>query len=69
MVELRPGFQTAVFPKIAGALGRLAAMLLKLNGVIASTNPSNGRISVLFFTLLGRQEVGTCRGIHAHNGS
>ena len=38
---------------MAGALGRFAAMLVKLNGVTARTNPSRGRISVEFSTPLG----------------
>ena len=32
---------------MAGALGKFAAMLVKLKGVTASTNPSSGRISVV----------------------
>ena len=32
---------------MAGALGKLAAILVKLNGVTASTNPSRGLISVV----------------------
>ncbi len=42
-----------VQPTMAGALGRLAAILVKLNGVIASTNPSRGLISVEFLTPSG----------------
>jgi hypothetical protein len=38
---------------MAGALGRLAAILVKLNGVIESTKPSKGLISVEFFTPSG----------------
>ena len=37
-----------VQPTSAGALGKFAAILVKLNGVIASMNPSNGLISVVF---------------------
>jgi len=37
------GFQTTVSPIIAGAVGRLPAMDVKLNGVTAKTNPSRGR--------------------------
>ncbi len=48
--EFLLGFQTEVHPTIAGALGRLAAILVKLNGVIERTKPSNGRISVEFLT-------------------
>ena len=36
-----------VQPTMAGALGKFAAMLVKLKGVTASTNPSSGRISVV----------------------
>src|SRR6266567_4206807 len=42
------GFQTTVLPSSAGADGRLAAIEVKLNGVIASTNPSSGRYSIRF---------------------
>lgn len=44
------GFQTTVFPIKAGAQDRLPAMLVKLKGVTARTNPSNGRTSLLFHT-------------------
>ena len=37
------GFQSTVLPMIAGAVGRLPAMEVKLNGVTAKTNPSSGR--------------------------
>ena len=57
--EFLLGFQTEVQPTIAGALGRLAAMLVKLNGVIERTNPSRGRISVEFSTPAG--ETSGCR--------
>ncbi len=38
-------FHTTVLPRRAGALGRLPAMAVKLNGVTAKTNPSSGRSS------------------------
>ena len=37
------GFQITVLPSSAGAVGRLPAMAVKLNGVTAYTNPSSGR--------------------------
>ncbi len=40
------GFHTAVFPMRAGAVGRLAAMEVKLKGVTANTNPSRGLYSM-----------------------
>ena len=39
------GFHTTVLPISAGAVGRLPAMLVKLNGVTAKTKPSSGRCS------------------------
>ena len=42
------GFQRTVLPSSAGAVGRLAAMEVKLNGVTANTKPSRGRYSVRF---------------------
>ena len=39
------GFHSTVLPSSAGAVGRLAAIEVKLNGVMASTNPSSGRYS------------------------
>ena len=42
------GFQTTALPISAGAVGRLAAMAVKLNGVSAKTNPSSGRYSIRF---------------------
>ena len=54
-----------VQPTSAGALGKFAAILVKLNGVIASMNPSNGLISVVFsdssakFSFLTRSTVQT----------
>ena len=44
------GFQTTVLPMSAGASGRLPAIAVKLNGVIARTKPSSGRWSVRFQT-------------------
>ena len=35
-------------PSSAGAVGRFPAIAVKLNGVIASTNPSSGRYSIRF---------------------
>jgi hypothetical protein len=46
------GFQTTTLPISAGAVGRLAAIDVKLNGVIASTNPSSGRYSSRFQAVL-----------------
>src|SRR6266567_695204 len=42
------GFHTTVLPSSAGADGRLPAIEVKLNGVIASTKPSSGRYSIRF---------------------
>ena len=42
------GFQTTTLPSSAGAVGRLPAIEVKLNGVIASTKPSSGRYSSRF---------------------
>ena len=42
------GFQTITFPIIAGAAQRLAAIAVKLKGVIAKTKPSKGLYSNLF---------------------
>ena len=47
------GFHTTVLPMRAGAAGRLAAMAVKLNGVMASTKPSRGRWSISFRTPAG----------------
>ena len=44
------GFHTTVLPISAGAVGRLPAMAVKLNGVIATTKPSSGRWSNRFHT-------------------
>ena len=44
------GFQTTVLPMSAGAAGRLAPIAVKLNGLIAKTNPSSGRSSRRFQT-------------------
>jgi hypothetical protein len=46
-VELA-GFHTTVLPISAGAVGRLPAMAVKLNGVTAKTKPSSGRYSRRF---------------------
>src|SRR5215510_10780920 len=42
------GFHTATLPSRAGAVGRLPAIEVKLNGVIARTKPSSGRYSIRF---------------------
>ena len=42
------GFQTTVFPTMAGAVGRLPPMEVKLKGVTAKTKPSSGRASIWF---------------------
>ena len=44
------GFHTTVLPISAGAVGRLPAIDVKLNGVIASTKPSSARSSMRFQT-------------------
>ena len=44
------GFQTTVLPISAGAVGRLPAIAVKLNGVTAYTKPSSGRWSTRFQT-------------------
>ena len=44
------GFHSTVLPISAGASGRLPAIAVKLNGVIATTNPSSGRWSIRFHT-------------------
>ena len=49
-IWLLAGFQTTVFPNKAGVPGRFPAMAVKLNGVNAKTNPSNGLYSNLFHT-------------------
>src|SRR5688572_26840031 len=42
------GFHTTVLPHSAGAVGRLPAIEVKLNGVTANTKPSSGRYSTRF---------------------
>ena len=42
------GFHTATLPISAGAVGRLAAIDVKLNGETAKTKPSRGRSSTWF---------------------
>ena len=42
------GFHKTTFPAIAGLVGRLPAMEVKLNGVTANTNPSSGLYSIRF---------------------
>ncbi len=44
------GFQSTVLPIIAGAVGRLPAIEVKLNGVTAKTKPSRARYSTRFHT-------------------
>ena len=42
-VRARAGFHRTTLPIKAGAVGRLPAMDVKLNGVTAKTKPSKGR--------------------------
>ena len=44
------GFHITTLPNIAGAAHRFAQIDVKLKGVIAKINPSNGRCSSLFHT-------------------
>ena len=44
------GFQTTVLPMSAGEVVRFAPIAVKLNGLIAKTNPSSGRYSSRFQT-------------------
>ena len=46
LLEQVAGFHSTVFPISAGAVGRLPAIDVKLNGVSANTKPSNGRCSM-----------------------
>ena len=57
------GFHTTGLPISAGASGRLPAIAVKLNGVIARTKPSSGRWSMRFHTpvLDTGCSVRTCR--------
>ena len=41
--EVEDGFHSTVLPHIAGAVGRLPPIEVKLNGVTANTKPSSGR--------------------------
>ena len=43
--EVVAGFQTTVLPIMSGAIGRLAAKAVKLNGEMAYTKPSSGLYS------------------------
>src|SRR5689334_18168334 len=45
---LDAGFHSTVFPMSAGAVGRFAAIDVKLKGVTAKTKPSSGRYSTRF---------------------
>src|SRR6186997_2525874 len=47
-VAVPAGFQSAVLPMSAGAVGRLPPIAVKLNGVTAKTKPSSGRYSIRF---------------------
>src|SRR5215831_11862832 len=47
-IALDAGFHTTVLPISAGAVGRFAAIEVKLNGVTAKTKPSSGRYSDMF---------------------
>src|SRR6185369_16460830 len=49
--DVEAGFHTTVFPMSAGAVGRLPAIDVKLNGVTANTKPSSGRCSSRFQAL------------------
>ncbi|GIS54072.1 hypothetical protein Ct9H90mP29_11140 [bacterium] len=51
----------ATLPMSAGAEGRLPAIEVKLNGVIAKINPSRGRYSRWFFTPQGKLVAGYYR--------
>ena len=42
------GFHTTTLPISAAEVGRLPAIAVKLNGVIAYTKPSSGRYSIRF---------------------
>ncbi len=55
-IEVEAGFQSTVLPINAGALGRLAPIAVKLNGVTAKTKPSSGRYSTMF--QMPRVEIG-----------
>ncbi len=52
------GFHTTTLPSNAGAAGRLPAIAVKLNGVIARTKPSSGRKSIRFHTPV--ELIGCC---------
>jgi hypothetical protein len=41
--DFSDGFQTTVLPIIAAVIGKLPAMLVKLNGLTATTKPSRPR--------------------------
>jgi hypothetical protein len=49
-IAVSAGFQMTVLPISAGAVGRLPAIAVKLNGVSAKVKPSSGRRSVMFHT-------------------
>ena len=49
-VWVSAGFQTTGLPMMAAEVGRLPAMAVKLNGVMAYTKPSRGRYSIRFHT-------------------
>jgi len=40
------GFHIVTLPIMAGEVGRLPAIAVKLNGVTANTKPSRGRVCV-----------------------
>src|SRR5438445_10862000 len=52
------GFQTTVLPMIAGAVGRLPPIEVKLNGVTSKAKPSIGRWTTGF--QLQVYELGSC---------
>ena len=47
-MEVVAGFQTVVFPIKIGAIFRLDAIAVKLNGLTVKTNPSSERYSIRF---------------------
>ena len=55
---MEAGFHSATLPSMAGAVGRLAAMEVKLKGVTAKTKPSSGRCSTRFHW--PGEETGCC---------
>ena len=56
-IALDAGFQITVLPINAGAVGRLPAIEVKLNGVTAYTKPSSGRYSIWFHRGVGADRL------------